>query len=123
MRKDGIAAREQGDFDMVCADCFEGLKSPKSGHTNITDRFDCDTRNCRNEWAVKIKEDAKARKVSSGPDRRARPVGFDGTVFTFDQKMSLHMDAALTFFAQTTFPASAPTQARSASKSALLVVS
>ena len=91
VRKDGIAAREQGDFDLVCANCFEGLKSPKSGHTSITDHFDCDKRNCRNEWAVKI-------KVSSGPDRRARPVGFDGTGFTFDQKMSLHMDAALTFF-------------------------
>ena len=37
VRKDGIKARADGEADMVCAKCFEPLKSPSSGHSNITD--------------------------------------------------------------------------------------
>ena len=80
-----------GGKDLMCTNCFALLRSPASGEENLKTHL----KTCNKAWWEEVK---KMVEASSG--RRAKPTDVNGELaLSFDERMELNMDCALTFAA------------------------
>ena len=97
---DGATRWSNGGKDAMCTNCFSLHRTPSSAEENLKAHL----KSCNREWwqAAKDRVDASG---SSG--RHAKPKADDGTVLmSFDRRMELNMDCAVTFAALGNIPTS-----------------